>query len=284
MLDLNQPEARAPCSIVLENEASAVALPRGELYFGRSMACFMRLEEPGISRVHFRISVGETAVIEDLGSTNGTLVNGERLQGPRTLKDGDMIAAGNRIFRVGYIDTADLAFEDGEVTPFPQERTRQTLPGVGGAGTKKVELGQRCPSCQATVGVGADCCPTCGYLWPQASRPQATTEPEAPAVYCRRRHRRHAVTFGGRFVSAGLEVEGTVHNLSRCGLFFAAGRLDAVGERCTVEVLGPDGERVSLPGFVRHVIHRGGSGMGIEFTRLAPEAEQWLAGQLIGRD
>ena len=284
MLDLNQPEARAQRSIVLENEASAVTLPRGELYFGRSVSCFMRLEEPGISRVHFRITVGETAVIEDLGSTNGTLVNGERLTGPRTLSDGDMIAAGNRIFRVGYIDTADLAFEDGEVTPFPRERTRQTLPGMGGAGAKKVELGQRCPSCQATVGVGADLCPSCGYRWPRSTRPQAATEPEAPAVYCRRRHRRHAVSFNARLVCAGVEVEGEVHNLSRHGLFFAAERLASVGERCTVQVLGPDGERVSLPGFVRHVIHRGGSGMGIELTTLEPEAEQWLAGQLIGRD
>jgi hypothetical protein len=287
MLDLNQVGSTSRCNVVLENEASAVTLPRGEVYFGRSVACFLRIEDPGISRMHFRITVGEGgAVIEDLGSTNGTQVNGERLRGPRSLGDGDMITVGNRVFRVGFVDTTGVAFDDGEVTPFPQEQTRGTLPGVGCV-PSQVELGERCPSCQARVGVRADFCPACGYRWPRAAASRATTEPEAPAVYCRRRHRRHTLTHRARYTGVALEVEGEIHNLSESGLFLATSQVETVGARCTIVVADSDGARVTLPGFVRHVIHHGvnkTSGMGVEFTNLSPEAEQWVARQLVGRD
>lgn len=38
------------------------------------------------------------AVIEDLGSTNGTYVNGEKLEGPVSLRSGDQIAIGDTVF------------------------------------------------------------------------------------------------------------------------------------------------------------------------------------------
>ncbi len=59
--------------------------------------------EYGVSREHARISRrGSTVVIEDLGSTNGTLLNGERLDPymPEPLKHGDQLQLGKLLIQV----------------------------------------------------------------------------------------------------------------------------------------------------------------------------------------
>jgi pSer/pThr/pTyr-binding forkhead associated (FHA) protein len=61
------------------------------------------LNDPGASRQHARIEVrGDTYVIVDLGSTNGTLVNGEQAA-ERALDGGDRITIGTSVleFRRG---------------------------------------------------------------------------------------------------------------------------------------------------------------------------------------
>ena len=48
---------------------------------------------------------GNTFVLEDLGSTNGTFVNGQRLMGPNMLRPGDVITFGERmslVFNLGF--------------------------------------------------------------------------------------------------------------------------------------------------------------------------------------
>jgi S1-C subfamily serine protease len=51
--------------------------------------------DPDVSSRHAEIRVlGETATIRDVGSTNGTFVNGERIEAPRRLRDGDTICFG----------------------------------------------------------------------------------------------------------------------------------------------------------------------------------------------
>ncbi|MBJ7470397.1 MAG: FHA domain-containing protein [Solirubrobacteraceae bacterium] len=48
---------------------------------------------------HARIELSNgLAVIEDLGSTNGTYVNGDKLEGPWSLRSGDQIAIGDTVF------------------------------------------------------------------------------------------------------------------------------------------------------------------------------------------
>jgi pSer/pThr/pTyr-binding forkhead associated (FHA) protein len=266
-------------NVFLHHNRSAVMLPRGEINVGRSSGCFLRIDDPGVSRLHFRITVADEAIIEDLGSRNGTVVNGERITAPRELRDGDRIVIGNRMFRVSFIGANEVSFDDGEVTPFPTDQTPRTLPGVG-----TVELQESCPACGEPVPVGASDCPSCGFRRPRA-RPQATTEPETPTVYSRRRHRRQPARLVARYTSAGSgrDVEGELVNLSLSGAFVATGTPDSVGTRCTLE-LTEDGVTITLHGFVRHVIYQTTpqqpAGMGIEFHRLAPEAEQWLAWHL----
>lgn len=51
------------------------------LLVGRSEGCALVMDDPSVSRIHARIwSEGGTCLVEDLGSTNGTFVNGERLR------------------------------------------------------------------------------------------------------------------------------------------------------------------------------------------------------------
>jgi FHA domain len=72
-------------------------LVEGELLIGRHAEGAGRLgEDEEISRSHARVSVDSSGsfAIEDLGSTNGTFVNGLRISTPQTLREGDTIEIG----------------------------------------------------------------------------------------------------------------------------------------------------------------------------------------------
>ena len=72
-----------------------VALARGENILGRDPSAVVWIDLSSVSRRHARIVVGESeAVIEDLGSRNGTYVGGERIEKPRPLANGDKIKIG----------------------------------------------------------------------------------------------------------------------------------------------------------------------------------------------
>jgi pSer/pThr/pTyr-binding forkhead associated (FHA) protein len=71
-----------------------------EIVIGRSSELDMVLVEEMVSRKHARIALAEGAIsIEDLGSTNGTFVNGEKVQ-QGTLREGDRVLIGTNILKV----------------------------------------------------------------------------------------------------------------------------------------------------------------------------------------
>jgi hypothetical protein len=75
----------------------------GDNSIGRAADCDHQVAVEGISKKHLRITVnGESAFAEDLGSSNGTLVNGKIIK-KVTLKDGDKIALPNVILQVVYV-------------------------------------------------------------------------------------------------------------------------------------------------------------------------------------
>ncbi len=62
---------------------------------GRSRQCDVTLDDPNVSRTHAEIRPrGGSWVLTDLGSTNGSRLNGRRLEGPEVLKPGDQIELG----------------------------------------------------------------------------------------------------------------------------------------------------------------------------------------------
>ncbi len=67
-------------------------LDRDVITLGRDPSSTIVISEPQVSRQHARITRrGGVLVLEDLGSTNGTFVNGMRLTGPHVLTHGDVI-------------------------------------------------------------------------------------------------------------------------------------------------------------------------------------------------
>jgi len=89
--------ARGPHLVVVEESSSfPFALPaRGEILIGRGPEADLPLTERAASRRHATLRVEDGQVhISDLGSRNGTLVNGERLEGQRPLYAGDTVTIG----------------------------------------------------------------------------------------------------------------------------------------------------------------------------------------------
>ncbi len=100
--------------IVLQgaNVGEMYRLEGGESVIGRGTAASIRLGDDGISRKHARIIVEEKVVrIEDLGSSNGTLVNGTQVT-TSALKDGDKIQLGSTtILKFTYHDKLEENFQ-----------------------------------------------------------------------------------------------------------------------------------------------------------------------------
>jgi pSer/pThr/pTyr-binding forkhead associated (FHA) protein len=73
-----------------------VTLDEGTHVLGRDPDAEVFLNSPGVSRRHalLTISAGRAA-IEDLGSKNGTFVGAQRVDGARSLRDGDIIGVGS---------------------------------------------------------------------------------------------------------------------------------------------------------------------------------------------
>lgn len=84
--------------VISDNEGAMAVVPlvRDEIAIGRKDGNTIRLTERNVSRQHCRIQRGESGfVIHDLGSYNGVLVNGQRIEGEAPIKPGDEIRVGD---------------------------------------------------------------------------------------------------------------------------------------------------------------------------------------------
>ncbi|MGE0395627.1 MAG: sigma 54-interacting transcriptional regulator [Kofleriaceae bacterium] len=93
---------------IRDDRSFRVKLPAsGELVIGRGPDAGCSIDDALVSRAHAQILVGPEGLrISDLGSRHGTLVNGDRITEPRTLRGGDVITIGNTVFVVRKASTA----------------------------------------------------------------------------------------------------------------------------------------------------------------------------------
>jgi len=72
-----------------------------ELTMGRAEKCHIVVDDTYVSQVHARIYAnGETYVVEDLGSTNGTYLNRRRITSPEELSRGDRVKIGKTVLEM----------------------------------------------------------------------------------------------------------------------------------------------------------------------------------------
>ena len=140
-----------------------------EFMIGRAEAGEGRLgDDPELSRRHARISrrAGDQLTIEDLGSTNGTLVNGKKITAVETLRPGDTIKVGTTTIQV--LDATGAA---------PQATALGTVPPAEGQATA---AGTPSPAAPAPGPAAPAPGPAPGPAAPAPS-PAAPPAPAAPA-------------------------------------------------------------------------------------------------------
>jgi pSer/pThr/pTyr-binding forkhead associated (FHA) protein len=79
----------------------ALRFAEGEFVFGRGPECHVRPNSELVSRQHCLLRVtGSGVLVRDLGSTNGTLVNGTRVVEERLLGQGDVLQLGSLVLQL----------------------------------------------------------------------------------------------------------------------------------------------------------------------------------------
>jgi len=120
------------CVIKGRPAGKSLAFPAGEYFIGRGAECHVRPDSDWVSRQHCRLRVtGDNAFLKDLGSRNGTLVNGVLIGREQQLKDGDEVQLGPLVFRVQFDDSPVPAQVDVLLQNTPaREGATAELPAV----------------------------------------------------------------------------------------------------------------------------------------------------------
>ncbi len=141
-----------------------------ELLIGRQVDGAGRLaDDEEISRAHARVTLDQSGAcaVEDLGSTNGTFVNGVRISAPRSLAEGDRIELGSTTLLVSELVQP--------VDEFDSDRTvleRPAMPDLAAFGNAQGPVGMEAhePAAPESRGFGAS----------ELEEPFPSTEPYAP--------------------------------------------------------------------------------------------------------
>ena len=286
--------------VVIEYLGDSIELPVGETVVGRDLACGLRFNDPALSRRHLKFVLRQDELfLEDLGSSNGTRLNGQAVVAPIRLADGDTVVVGTRELKIRIgdaeedqpetlvlgpqdlddLDSFDTVLEPNAHAVVTAQLPAQTVPPPfeqipirGGSGH------QRCPRCGATVAPTDTTCATCRYRW-GSFRPGTATA--GFAALNRRRHDRHPVELHLVYSSSELEIEATTRDLSVSGVFVCSQVLDPVGTVCQLTLLLDGGPPLQVRGIVRRVVEREDEsaepvGIGVEFLGIGDVERAWL--------
>ena len=95
---------KAPTQVVVHDGAGAKASPiklRDQIEIGRGDRCAIRLQDTYVSQVHARLYPKDGAwYVEDLGSTNGTLLNDHKVQAAVEVHAGDVLKVGKTVLEL----------------------------------------------------------------------------------------------------------------------------------------------------------------------------------------
>src|SRR5690349_6061702 len=123
---------------VLEGRQQGKLIPLNVRQFliGREQDCHLRPNSDLVSRHHCVFTIDDFTVrVRDLGSTNGTYVNGERIQGQVVLKPGDNVVVGKLSFEVvvrqaAAVETPVGARKEGGASPSLPPVAAETARGL----------------------------------------------------------------------------------------------------------------------------------------------------------
>src|ERR1700684_515019 len=86
-------------------EGKVIPLVGPKFKIGRGETCHLRPNSEQVSREHAEFSLtADTVSVRDLGSRNGTLVNGKAITDATSLKDRDLVQVGPLTFAVSILD------------------------------------------------------------------------------------------------------------------------------------------------------------------------------------
>ena len=115
----------------------SIAIKRNRLLIGRAEECDVRPLSEDVSRRHCEVVVGPADVwVADLGSRNGTFVNGRKISERTKVADGDIVRVGALELKVSCVDPAAKAGTEDDVSrwlvadekPAGMFDTTQTMP------------------------------------------------------------------------------------------------------------------------------------------------------------
>jgi pSer/pThr/pTyr-binding forkhead associated (FHA) protein len=276
---------------VLVYQDRRIPLPDGEMVIGRGLGCHIRLNAEQVSRQHVKLIVRPGKLIaENMSATTGTLLNGVKLQGGRSVGHGDTLQLGPRQIRIEVEDVAGApaaVMPDDDISG-DEEITRTDLEDrLSGSVVMPAQIDfHNCPKCRAKIAFADGQCNQCGYAW-SAQHPSAVTS-RVTLSDLKREPLPSPSSIPVVYSSEELTIDAVVTTMALDKAFVPSELLDPVNTACELTLL-PDGiYAMNLMGTVTSVKSLGDAtgpaGMTVAFSEMPLAARAWIERWLVTQE